>query len=94
LLTNSLPMARLMGLGELSKIGSPPAVDRIVALLRDPDEMVRWRTRGTLRRLTGQKLGPDPAAYEQWWKQNRDVYIPPSPTELRSRNPLSLPPDQ
>ena len=87
LLTNSLVMARMMGLGALVQIGDKEAVDRIVAMLRDPNEAVRWHVRARLRRLTGQKLGPDPATWEKWWAQNKDSYTPPPPSGpgLKSR---------
>ena len=71
-------MARLMGLGELTRIGDKSAIDRIIAMMRDPHESVSWRARAVFRSLTGQTLGPDPAAYEKWWVQNRDNYIPGS----------------
>jgi hypothetical protein len=76
LLTNSLPQARMMGLGVLSRIGDTAAVDRIVSMLHDPNEAIRWRVRSDLRRLTGQKLGADPAAYEKWWAANKDTFTP------------------
>ncbi|HEV7928168.1 MAG TPA: DUF2330 domain-containing protein [Verrucomicrobiae bacterium] len=83
LLTNSLVMARMMGLGALTQIGDKEAVTRIVAMLRDSNEAVRWNVRSRLRRLTGQKLGSDPAAYEKWWTENKDNYTPPPPSNSR-----------
>jgi HEAT repeat protein len=80
LLTNSLVMARMMGLGALVEIGNKEAVERIVAMLRDSNEAVRWGARARLRRLTGQRLGPDPAAYEKWWAENKNNYTPPPPS--------------
>jgi hypothetical protein len=77
LLTNSLLMARMMGFGALARIGGKDAVNRIVGMLRDPDEGIRWMVRARLRRLTGQKLGPDPAAYEKWWAENKKDFTPP-----------------
>jgi hypothetical protein len=77
LLTNSLVMARIWGLGALTTIGDKRAVDRIVAMLRDPNAAFRWHARAKLRQLTGQKLGPDPAAYEKWWAENKNHYTPP-----------------
>jgi HEAT repeat protein len=76
LMTNSLPMARLMALGVLTRMADKPAVERIVSMLHDPNEVVRWRVRSAFRRLTGQKLGADPAAYEKWWAENKDTYVP------------------
>jgi hypothetical protein len=77
LLTNPLVSARMMGLGALFQIADKDAVDRIFAMLRDPDEGVRWNVRARLRGLTGQKLGPDPAAWEKWWAENKKDFIPP-----------------
>jgi HEAT repeat protein len=76
LLTNSLAMARQIGLDELGRIPDNAAVDRIVSMLPDPDETVRWRVRATLRRVSGQNLGPDPAAYQKWWAENKDTFTP------------------
>jgi HEAT repeat protein len=76
LMTNSLPMARMMALGVLARIGDRAAVEAIVSMLRDPHETIRWRVRSTLRHLTGQKLGADPAAYEKWWAENKGTYVP------------------
>jgi HEAT repeat protein len=78
LLTNSSPMVRghgvalLMGMGRRDKT----AVDRLVSMLRDPDEGLRWAVRNSLRMLSGQKLGADPAAYEKWWAENKDTFTP------------------
>jgi hypothetical protein len=85
LLTNSLSVARLMGLGELTRIGDKAAVDRIVFMLHDPNETVRWRVRSSLRRLSDQKLGADPAAWEKWWAGNRDTFTPQPSDESRAQ---------
>jgi hypothetical protein len=75
LMTNSLPMARLMALGVLARLANKAAVASIVSMLRDPNEAVAWRVRSSLRRLTGQKLGADPAAYENWWAKNKETFV-------------------
>jgi HEAT repeat protein len=85
LLTNSLPMARLMGLGELTRIGDKAAVEQIVAMLHDSNEGVRWRVRESLRRLSGLKLGADPAAWEKWWAENKETFVPQSRPEASLR---------
>jgi HEAT repeat protein len=74
LLNNSLPIARLMALGELNRIKDKSAIDRMMAMLRDPNETVQWRVRSSLRQIAGQQLGADPAAYEKWWKENRETF--------------------
>jgi HEAT repeat protein len=86
LMTNSLPMARFMALGTLRKMADKPAVDRIVSMLHDPNEALRWRVRSTLRQLTGQKLGANPMDYEKWWSENRESYKPQSAAANRRRS--------
>jgi hypothetical protein len=76
LVTNSLPPVRQAGLNELARIGGRQAMDQIVSMLRDPNEGVRFLARLKIRQITGQKLGPDPAAYEKWWKENRETFDP------------------
>ncbi len=76
LMTNPLPMARMMALGVLIRMADKPAVERIVSMLHDPNENIRWRVRSALRRLTGQKLGADPEAYEKWWAENKETFVP------------------
>lgn len=85
LLTNSLPMARLMGLGELTRIRDNAAVEQIVSMLHDPNEGVRWRVRESLRQLSGLKLGADPAAWEKWWTENKSNFSPPPPGDRSLR---------
>jgi len=76
LLTNSLPMARSRGLSALLQIGDKAAMDRIVSMLRDPNDGLRWAVRNHLRRLSGKKLGADPATWEKWWAENRETFTP------------------
>ena len=85
LMTNSLPMARFMALGMFGKMADKLAVDRIVSMLHDPNEAIRWRVRSTLRHLTGQKLGANPMAYEKWWSENRETYQPQPVATSRQR---------
>ena len=84
LMTNSLPMARMMALGVLGRMSDRPAVERMVSMLHDPNEAIRWRVRSNLRRATGQKLGADPDAYEKWWAENKDTFTP-QPTSFGRR---------
>jgi hypothetical protein len=83
LITNSLPIARMMALGVLGQIGNKPAVDRMVSMLHDPNEAIRWRVRSNLRHATGQQLGADPAAYEKWWAENKETFTPRPQNRLR-----------
>ena len=79
LLTNSLPRARYQGLVALIRLGDKLAIDRMVSMLRDPHEGLRWIVRTNLRRLSGEKLGADPAAWEKWWAENRETFTPAPP---------------
>ena len=79
LLTNSQPHVRMLGLGALVRIGDKATIERIVSSLRDPSEAIRWMVRSNLRRITGQKLGADPAAWEKWWAENKETFAPPPP---------------
>jgi hypothetical protein len=75
-LTNSLAAARYLGLEELARMRNKPAIDRIVAMLRDTNEGIRWTARSDFRIITKQMLGADPAKYEQWWAENRETFTP------------------
>jgi hypothetical protein len=76
LIANPMPLARRMALGALAQMADKPAMERIVSMLHDPNEVIRWRVRSALRRLTGQALGADPDAYEKWWVENKAGYVP------------------
>ena len=85
LLTNSSPVVRGNGLTLLRQLGNRVATTRIVSMLRDPDEGLRWTARTALRVLSGEKLGADPAAWEKWWADRQDTFTPtprrrPTPT--------------
>jgi hypothetical protein len=38
-----------------------------------------WDTALALGRLTGERIGADPAAWEKWWKANRYRFVPGAP---------------
>jgi HEAT repeat protein len=76
LLTNSLGRARVSGLEFLGRMSGKEPIERLMAMLRDPNEVVRWTARADLRHLAGQKLGSDPAAYEKWWAENKKDFKP------------------
>jgi HEAT repeat protein len=91
-LTNSFPRIRFFGVFDLSRMRSKPATDRLVAMLQDSNEGVRWNARSCLRRLTGQYFGADPAAYEQWWEKNRDTFTFPSRSQRGRPMPQEIAP--
>ncbi len=86
LTTNSVQFARLLCLREISEANNSAAMDMLVSMLHDPDETVRWRVRQTFRKLTGQKLGADPAVYEKWWADFKDAWKPIPRRDPRDRN--------
>ncbi len=50
----------------LDQTGKEQAVEILVAALESPDQKVRQTSLSHLQRLTGQDLGPDPAAWKAW----------------------------
>jgi hypothetical protein len=56
----------------LADIGHPSAVPHLIARLEDPSDRVREKVCGALWKITGQKLGNDPAAWRRWWEDRRD----------------------
>jgi hypothetical protein len=45
-------------------------VPDLIPLLKDRAEVVVQAAHGALKDLTGEKLGPDAAAWEEWWKKH------------------------
>jgi hypothetical protein len=58
------------------RVGDKAAVEHLVSSLRDPDEAIRLMVRSNLRPLTRQKLGAAPAAWEDWWTENKEAFTP------------------
>ncbi len=82
LLTNSLTMARLMGLRVLQHNADAKAVELGLPLLRDTNSIVRNRAFALLRSVTGQELPQnDPAKWDEWWAKNRDTFKTARPPE-------------
>ena len=50
------------------------AVDILVRALRTPDARAREAALRTLRKISGQDLGEDPAAWESWWNAARATF--------------------
>ena len=62
----------------MGRTGAPPtpegrreAVEILIRSLKADQEHVRNTAAEQLKRLTGQDLGADPAAWERWWSQNK-----------------------
>jgi hypothetical protein len=53
--------------GALGRLGDPAAAEALIPLLDDP--RLAEKVRGSLRRLAGADLGPDPRAWKEWWKR-------------------------
>jgi len=76
-------MAQLIGalrsmMGKSGKPATPEvrreAVDILLKALRGENEQARATALAQLKTLTGQDLGDDPAAWEDWWRRNRGSF--------------------
>jgi hypothetical protein len=77
LTTNSLTMARLMGLQILRHNADAEAVDLSLPLLSDANSIVRSRAFTFLRTVSGQDFPQnDRAKWELWWAVNRATFHP------------------
>jgi hypothetical protein len=75
LTTNSLTVARLMGLRILQHNADADAVDLVLPLLKDRYALVRSRALSLLQSVTDQDLPEnDPKAWDQWWATNRATF--------------------
>jgi HEAT repeat protein len=54
----------LIGMGEM-------VIEPLLTALRDPDARVVAAAAAALEKVTGQKLGTDPAAWQTWWAGHR-----------------------
>lgn len=57
----------------LGKIGKP-AVEPLIAALKDKDRRVREKAVWALVEITGENLGQDPIKWQRWWEQNKQNY--------------------
>ena len=73
-------MSELVGAlrGLMGRAGAPPtrevkreAIDILVQSMRSANPGVRRTACAQLRKMTGQEIGEDPAAWEEWWGKNR-----------------------
>lgn len=55
----------------LGEIGDKRAVEVLIALLREDDRSIRTEAVGALEKMTGEKLGDDPAKWDEWWAANK-----------------------
>jgi hypothetical protein len=58
----------------LTKIDEKDSVDALVSMLADVQGEVRGDIVHHLTGISGQKFGLDPAAWETWWKANREKF--------------------
>jgi len=80
LTTNRLTLARLAGLKILYKNADALAVALAIPLLRDTNSIVRNRSFGLLKKLTGQEISQDdPRNWEQWWSEHEGSFQPRNP---------------
>jgi len=55
----------------LGEIGDRRAMDALIAALGEESHGVRKNSLLALKKLTGQDLGEDPAAWQKWWDKNK-----------------------
>ncbi|MBI2933856.1 MAG: hypothetical protein HYY16_19605 [Planctomycetes bacterium] len=60
----------------LARLGRKDAIALIVKRMEDGDESLAGYLAEALKRLTGQEIGPDPAAWRAWLEANRGS-LPP-----------------
>lgn len=66
LLADVCPYERIWASAALWSQGDESAVEALIGALDDPNESVRLNSRDALRKITGQKLGVDQAAWREW----------------------------
>jgi len=75
----------MRGLSVLYRNANKQSIELALPLLKDPERVVRMRTAGTLRALTGQHFTEgQPDQWEKWWAKNKTNFVvEPHPEELR-----------
>lgn len=53
------------------------AIDILVTAMGSDSDEARGMAHGQLLRLTGQSLPPVAEAWERWWAENREGFVPP-----------------
>jgi HEAT repeat protein len=64
---------RWAAVAALTGIGGVDAVDPIIGALADPEPMVSEIALKSLRGMTGQDFGKDPAKWAGWWTKRREL---------------------
>jgi HEAT repeat protein len=59
--------ARTLATQSVKEIGRP-AVEPLIACLKDEDEKIRKAAAGALKTITGQSFGEDATRWQQWWE--------------------------
>jgi len=61
---------------ELGRLGDPRAIEPLIrAFENDESIYVRGFAPDSLRKLTGEEIGDDAAAWRQWWEKNRERFL-------------------
>ncbi len=55
----------------LARMKDRRAIEPLIEALADKDSSVRSRAAWALAKITGQKLGPDPSKWHQWWQAEK-----------------------
>lgn len=73
-LKDSNDYVRRTATGSFGKLKYPQSVETLIAVLGDKDSFVRDGAAEGLEKLTGQKLGKEPAAWQKWWGTNKGSF--------------------
>jgi HEAT repeat protein len=71
-LIDSEGYVRLDAAASLGRIGDTKAVQPLVELLKDKEEIIRWKATEALKKLTNQDFGTDHAAWKAWYEKSKD----------------------
>jgi hypothetical protein len=81
MLLHALRTATSGGTGEEAKRDDRAAVDILIRALDSREANTREKAHKNLKRLTGQDLPADRAAWEAWWKEHRSEFLGRPPSE-------------
>ena len=62
---------RMTAARSLGMIEDPRVIDPLIQALKDDSHGVKKNAELSLKMRTGQDFGKDPAAWQQWWEQNK-----------------------
>lgn len=76
-LTDDDWQVQISALQALGEFGAKEGIEPIVALMDKSDGRVRKECSSALARITGEKLGDDPAIWRRWWEDHKSGWAGP-----------------